>query len=127
MGYIYKGKIHDVEPQPAPVRAVSTPGPKPKPRGFDPSLCGTYAGYKQHERAGTEKCQPCKDANAAYSRDYQARRRAGLGLVRGFRPDQCGTYRGYCHHQRHKVPACGPCREASRLHTAKHRANRKAA
>lgn len=123
MGYRYRGTLRDVS-EPAPTRTPSTPGPKPKPPVFDPDRCGTYYGYKQHEKFGIEKCQPCKDANAAVSRDYEARLKTG-GVRRhgrGFRPDACGTRRGYCRHQRHKVPACAPCAEASRVYTAEYRA-----
>lgn len=130
MAYTYKGKLRDVSaPAPAEPRTPSTPGPKPKAPVFEPSHCGTYRGYKQHEKTGTEKCQACKDANAAYSRDYEARLKTGQiqALNRGFRPDACGTYAGYCRHLRHNVPACGPCADASRAHTAQHRAKRKAA
>lgn len=132
MAYQYRGTIHDlndVEPEPVQVRPVAGPKTKRRPRGFNPSLCGIYAGYKQHERTGTEKCQPCKDANAAYSRDYEARLKTGQIRVigRGFNPSACGTRAGYDRHHRHNVPACGPCAEASRVYTAERRANLKAA
>ena len=45
----------------------------PKHGTFDPSKCGTYAGYRQHDRYDVPKCLPCKaqksirDA-AAYAR-----------------------------------------------------------
>ena len=130
MAYQYRGTIRDVtEPQPEPAksRPKSKPGPKPRPGIFDPAKCGTYAGYKQHGAYGIEACQPCKDANAASSRSYEARLKAG-GVRRhgrGFQPDACGTRAGYCRHQRHKVPACGPCAEASRIYTAEHRAKKR--
>jgi hypothetical protein len=139
MAYVYRGTLRDIGPErraeiakrlrEAPVRTQSIPGPKPRYRLFDPSHCGTFRGYKQHEKTGTEKCQPCKDANAAYSRDYEARRKTGQvqTIGRGFRADKCGTYAGYCRHRRHNVPACGPCADASRAHTAQYRANLKAA
>lgn len=128
--YVYRGTQRDVKtPAPATVRPPSTPGPKPKPTALNQALCGTYAGYKQHEKTRTEKCQPCKTANAAYSRDYEARRKTGnvRTLGQGFNPDACGTRTGYRRHKRHKIPSCGPCREANRLHAAEHRAKRKAA
>ena len=31
--------------------------------------CGTAYGYTCHVREGSPKCQPCKDAHAAYERD----------------------------------------------------------
>lgn len=127
MAYRYRGTNHDADVTHAPERPASTPGPKPKPITFDPTKCGTFPGYQQHRRTGTPKCQPCKDANAAYSRDYEARLKTGQvsKLGQGFNPVACGTYQGYCHHQRHNVPACNPCRQASREHTAKHRAKHK--
>lgn len=60
--YVYNGS------QPEPVGQKS--GPKPKP--YDPDLCGSKEGYKQHVRFRDEKCQPCKDAYAAYQREVRA-------------------------------------------------------
>lgn len=36
------------------------------------SKCGTYAGWGRHKRDGTELDQECKDAAAAYMREYRA-------------------------------------------------------
>jgi hypothetical protein len=33
--------------------------------------CGTWQAYRRHRRHGEEACQPCKDANAARSRNYR--------------------------------------------------------
>lgn len=55
-GYQYRGI------QPEPKRKKSGPPQKP----HDPALCGTPQGYKQHVKFQDEKCQPCKDAYAAY-------------------------------------------------------------
>jgi hypothetical protein len=30
--------------------------------------CGTYAGYQRHRRAFQEACEPCRRANAEYTR-----------------------------------------------------------
>lgn len=41
--------------------------------------CGTYAGYQQHVKGGTDPCAPCRAANARYGahlrhmKDYQRR------------------------------------------------------
>lgn len=35
---------------------------------------GTNAGHRAHYTAGTEPCQPCRDAHAAYHRGLRARR-----------------------------------------------------
>lgn len=32
---------------------------------------GTRIGYRRHREAGEDACQPCKDANAAYGRQYR--------------------------------------------------------
>ena len=53
------------------------PGPKPKPLApFDPSLCGSMNGYRQHRRHGMVQCQPCKDANTAKANAYNRRKAA---------------------------------------------------
>lgn len=33
--------------------------------------CGTTAGYRQHQRNRTTPCQSCRDAQAAYMRNYR--------------------------------------------------------
>lgn len=38
--------------------------------------CGTRARYMQHVRRGDRYCQPCRAANAAYRRQWDAARRA---------------------------------------------------
>lgn len=68
MGYVYKG----TQPEPAPLRDASTPGPKP---AFDPAKCGTRKGYRQHLRHGQDACAPCTAANTASSSAYRAARR----------------------------------------------------
>ncbi|GLB62693.1 hypothetical protein NCCP2495_05710 [Dietzia sp. NCCP-2495] len=40
--------------------------------------CGTRAGYQQHRRAGEDACGACSAANRAYSKEYNARRKAGV-------------------------------------------------
>jgi hypothetical protein len=121
-GYVYRGTQRDVT---QPARPAPARKPKPKPV-FNPEHCGTTRGYAQHIKTGTPKCQPCKDANTAYSRDYWARRKTGQLLPRkGFDPSRCGDRKGYLHHRRHKVPPCQPCREANSRHSAEYRAKRK--
>jgi len=34
---------------------------------------GTYAGWSRHKREGTEPCADCKQAKAAYQKDWRAR------------------------------------------------------
>lgn len=68
-----------VSPEPAavPPAAVEGRGRRPPSTAPAPPACGTRAGYLKHGRDGTERCQPCRDAQAAYSRAY--RRASGLG------------------------------------------------
>lgn len=44
---------------------------KKKPPTIDPDRCGTHRGYAGHTRRGERSCQECKDANAAYMREYK--------------------------------------------------------
>lgn len=83
MGYVYRGTIRDVEEE-APA--------SPK--------CGTRAGYMEHSSKGTPKCRPCKDAHAAYMREYK--RRPKMRTV-------CGTYAGYKRHKRADENPCEMC------------------
>lgn len=64
MVYTYRGN--------QPESPGNKPGPVPTP--FDPYLCGTPKGYKQHVKFREDKCQPCKDAYAAYQRYLRARK-----------------------------------------------------
>lgn len=128
MAYQYKGTIHDLdEPiQTAKLRTASTPGPKPQPYVFNPDKCGTLTGYRRHIKAKQPACQPCKTANAAASRDYEARSKLGM-IRRGFNPDKCGTYAGYKRHDRTGVPACDACLSAYADYMHDYRARRKTA
>ena len=57
---------------------AANPQPKnPRPLGInDPARCGTRTGYNRHRMQGTLTCQPCRDANAAYSRKRKEARAA---------------------------------------------------
>lgn len=50
--------------------------PPQGPHLFNPSLCGTNAGYHQHNRHGQDRCEPCKQAHRAYDAAYRAKRRS---------------------------------------------------
>lgn len=79
MAYVLKGQkeAHTKKTQGPRPSHWAKPGPKPKPLApFDPALCGSMKGYRQHRRHGTEQCQPCKDANTAKSQAYKQMRRA---------------------------------------------------
>jgi|GEM_PF-2233876 len=131
MSYVYRGTQRDVTPEsaaPAP-RPASTPGPKPKPRVFDPSKCGTHAGYRQHRRYGIEACDRCLAANAAYHREWTKARRVPKAArpVGVYDPEFCGTHKGYNRHQRHNTTPCTPCRAGHNEHMREYKASRKAA
>lgn len=116
MGYTYKGSKHDAdEPEQKQPRAG-------RMTGFDPSACGTYAGYRRHQTHKVPACRDCKDAVASYARSrYQEQ---GAGKAVGFNPARCGTYSGYRQHQNHKQPACDPCKAANAEYIAKYRAKK---
>jgi hypothetical protein len=40
--------------------------------GESESPCGTYAGYQRHLRRDEPSCQPCRDAAAAYQREWRS-------------------------------------------------------
>lgn len=117
MAYQWKGTVRDVEPEPEP----------PETKAFDPSKCGSVAGWKRHLTFGNTACRPCRDAFNAYQREYQARRRAGIVIVREFNPDMCGTTTGYSRHKRHDVPTCGPCLAARAAYKNEYNASRRVA
>lgn len=97
-GYVYKGTVRDVE-DPAQ--------PKPATGIFDPAKCGTYAGYRQHQKYHQPTCPECRAVKAKKNAEYR-----GGYKVRAFNPSACGTRAGYRRHERHNVPACDPCKAA---------------
>ena len=46
------------------------------PRVFDPSKCGTTAGYQRHMKFGNDKCEPCTKARTEYMAGYREKRKA---------------------------------------------------
>ena len=43
---------------------------------FNPGKCGSYAGYRQHDRYDVPKCLPCKVQKSIRDAAAYARRRA---------------------------------------------------
>lgn len=77
MSYQFKGAKETPKKQTEGPRPAhwAKPGPKPRPLPpFNPALCGTMDGYRQHRRHGVEQCQPCKDANTAKGLAYRQRK-----------------------------------------------------
>lgn len=56
--------------------AKKTADREANPPVFDPSKCGTYAGYRQHVRHKNTKCEPCRESYKAYMADYREKRKA---------------------------------------------------
>lgn len=120
MAYKYAGTIHDVEDEPTT---------RTKPLGsFNADACGTYAGYRRHQRYNVPACRDCKDAQASYSRDY-IERRGGYQApaLRPFVPGACGTYAGYARHLRSEVKPCQECHAAWLQYRKDWRARKQAA
>lgn len=115
-GYIYKGTGHDViEAEPVRTKPI---------REFDPSACGTYAGYARHLRYRIPACEDCRDAQRAYDR---TRYRYTKKPKTVFADDACGTWGGYQRHVKFKVTPCEACKQASREYQKQWRDSRKAA
>ena len=73
-----------------------------KGSGRKPAPCGTAAAYRRHSKLGETPCQACRDAYAAYKRDYTRRtgRTKGRANVKT-RPD--GSSRHWHQQQREKA------------------------
>lgn len=117
MGYYeFGGTNFAVEDEPEPIA------------GFDPSKCGTVAGYKRHKRAEQEACADCLVGNAAYMRARtRARQKPAHERAVGiYNPDLCGGHNGYERHRRQNSIPCTPCREGHTKYAAERTAIRKA-
>ena len=75
-GYVYRGVDLYV---PTAIEQRSKPGPKPRTElpPFNPALCGSMDGYRQHKIQGHYHCRACLDAYNVYQRAYRAKRRGG--------------------------------------------------
>lgn len=100
----------------------------PRPEGYDPAKCGTYAGYVQHKRRGTPVCDPCRAAcNKYHLTYYHAHRTPTPPRPVGIHtPGVCGTRNGYARHQRNDTTPCTECRAANTAHAIKYKAQRAA-
>jgi hypothetical protein len=116
MSYKYRGTVRDVKEQ-VPTRAT-------KLEGFDPSACGTYAGYRRHQKHRVPACQDCLEAQSAYSRDYYERTKDRPRKT-VFTPNLCGTYSGYRKHIITSVKPCAACLVAHADYMNAYRAGRK--
>lgn len=75
-GYKYGGTEFYV---PTAIEQRSKPGPKPRTElpPFNPTLCGSMDGYRQHRIQGQYRCRRCLDAYNVYQTAYRAKRRGG--------------------------------------------------
>jgi hypothetical protein len=73
VGYIYGGTDFDAT-RPA---HWAKPGPKPRTElpPFDPTLCGTMPGYRQHRLHGQKQCTKCNGAQSKYLSEWRAKSR----------------------------------------------------
>lgn len=95
---------------PATTKARRPPAP-PVPRQrtrASAAACGTTSGLSAHKRRGEPPCPACKDAGAAYQRDYYRRRHPDAGTRRPVAV--CGTRAGYLRHLRAGETTCPACR-----------------
>lgn len=120
---------------PGPLRPTAAPRRRPE------AECGTPAGLRRHRNLQESSCEPCREAERVYQRNYRARRRAAAQPppaaerprrtslppeplepepetppppTRGGRPrPPCGTRSGYQSHGRHGEQPCPACRDAN--------------
>ena len=119
MAYKYRGTVRDVEEEQPNRQRIGA---------FDQAKCGTYAGDRAHQTDCVPACQDCKDAQAAYTRDYIERRGGWPQRTDAeFKPGACGTYAGYMRHKRSSGKTCTKCREAYTGYMREYRAQRRAA
>ena len=62
-------------------------------RDTSPIECGTFRGYQAHVRAREPACRPCKDAYAAWYRQYRARKKPATPYISRWREE--GFVDGY--------------------------------
>lgn len=73
-----------------------------KGSGRKPAPCGTAAAYRRHSKLGETPCKACRDAYAAYKRDYT--RRTGRTKGQGNRRTRpIGASRHWHQQQREKA------------------------
>lgn len=53
------------------------PAIRPHSNTFDPKLCGSTDGYRQHRKYNQPQCPDCYAAYNEYQRDYRARKKGG--------------------------------------------------
>lgn len=80
--YVYR-RDESINRIPVPVEAAPYKPREPRaPKTefsdqFDPVLCGTMPGYRQHRKFKQEQCDKCRKTNNEYHRKYQRGERKG--------------------------------------------------
>ena len=82
---------------------------------------GTYAGARAHRGRGIPLCEPCKEAEREYNREYRRKITAGDHTPAKAKPAECGTRAGYKRHYRKGEKACKECRNANAAASRKYR------
>jgi hypothetical protein len=79
-GYVYR-RTDDIEREPTVPyvfrREPDSVKRRPSSKDFDPTRCGTTAGYQQHRRYRQKQCTKCLAAQAEYSRGYRESKAPG--------------------------------------------------
>ena len=117
-GYVWNG-VPEPPAMPAPKRPRA-----PREMRKNVAACGTYSGYKSHRVRGEEACHQCKEAMAAYCREYRARIKSGEIVVRKSPIPNCGTHSGYARHLANGDTACQDCRIAHATYMRAYNAKR---
>jgi len=76
MPYIYRANENVARTKPAPYVIQEEPRPEPRPRtlpAFDPTLCGTMPGYRQHRLHGQKQCTKCNGAQSKYLSEWRGK------------------------------------------------------
>lgn len=68
MAYVYRGTNQETPEEPTPIRGQAL-------GVFDPSKCGTYAGYARHLRSDVPPCDACHAAWLEYRREWRSRKK----------------------------------------------------
>lgn len=82
-------------------------------RKRQPIKHGTYSGACAHRHRGIPLCEPCREAERAYAREYNSKVASGDHTPVAREPVKCGTRAGYFRHRRKGEKACKPCRVAN--------------
>lgn len=131
--------LRNLQPLPVEPRRITPSSVEPRetrPRNAV-AKCGTLGGRARHMRLKERLCQPCKDAQNAYQREYKKRKNAAKAKVTPIRPapvrkrktpkirvnpnlpprpETCGTIAGRSNHLRRGQKMCLACATVYNTH-----------